>query len=342
VDAGPAVLGLPDQVREEQHHRDRHRQREPWRAEQVTTPHTKRRQQQDHDDRERVLDLQPHADGQPEQRPRPRPSASRNESHSTTMVASWSKETGWKARWSRPGSARTPPPPPPGSGRGVRRRGRVPPARRQRSWPHRPGSQRRGTRPTTSQTAPAPAPTTTPSPAGTRHSRPAGGGRRPRSTARRAASRTGQRPRDGARTWRPPRPAPAGSPTGTTGHRHHPHPTRLPPAPAAAGTAFAPAVRISPASNRPGRASRRPESPPSYAPARSPMERSAGRPSRYRPAAPPRSTKGRWDSGCPKGTGTNLGGIHGHLLRGRPSGVSAQAPELGERKIGITPFDCPR
>jgi hypothetical protein len=34
-------------------------------------PHTKRRQQQDHDHREGVLDLQSHADGQPEQRPRP-------------------------------------------------------------------------------------------------------------------------------------------------------------------------------------------------------------------------------------------------------------------------------
>jgi hypothetical protein len=71
LDADPAVLGLPDQVREEQHHRDRHRQRKPRRTQQVTTPHTKRRQQQDHDDRERVLGLQPHADGQPEQRPRP-------------------------------------------------------------------------------------------------------------------------------------------------------------------------------------------------------------------------------------------------------------------------------
>jgi hypothetical protein len=30
------------------------------------------------------------------------------------------------------------------------------------------------------------------------------------------------------------------------------------------------------------------------------------------------------------------------LLRGRPRGVSSQAPELRERKIGITPFDCPR
>jgi hypothetical protein len=30
------------------------------------------------------------------------------------------------------------------------------------------------------------------------------------------------------------------------------------------------------------------------------------------------------------------------LLRGRrPRGVSSQAPELRERKIGITPFDCP-
>jgi hypothetical protein len=29
------------------------------------------------------------------------------------------------------------------------------------------------------------------------------------------------------------------------------------------------------------------------------------------------------------------------VLRGRPRGVSSQAPELGERKIGITPFDCP-
>jgi hypothetical protein len=29
------------------------------------------------------------------------------------------------------------------------------------------------------------------------------------------------------------------------------------------------------------------------------------------------------------------------LLRGRPKGVAYQAPELHERKIGITPFDCP-
>ena len=33
---------------------------------------------------------------------------------------------------------------------------------------------------------------------------------------------------------------------------------------------------------------------------------------------------------------------HFQLLRGRPRGVSSQAPELRERKIGITPFDCPR
>jgi hypothetical protein len=62
--------------------------------------------------------------------------------------------------------------------------------------------------------------------------------------------------------------------------------------------------------------------------ARSPMERLAGRPSRDRPAAPPRSTKARSrttacrslllgegdrDSGCPKRPGTNLGGTPGHL-----------------------------
>jgi len=29
------------------------------------------------------------------------------------------------------------------------------------------------------------------------------------------------------------------------------------------------------------------------------------------------------------------------LLRERPRGVSSQASELRERKIGITPFDCP-
>jgi hypothetical protein len=28
------------------------------------------------------------------------------------------------------------------------------------------------------------------------------------------------------------------------------------------------------------------------------------------------------------------------ILQGRPRGVSSQAPELRERKIGITPFDC--
>jgi len=32
---------------------------------------------------------------------------------------------------------------------------------------------------------------------------------------------------------------------------------------------------------------------------------------------------------------------HELLLRGRPMGVSSQASELRERKIGITPFDCP-
>jgi hypothetical protein len=30
------------------------------------------------------------------------------------------------------------------------------------------------------------------------------------------------------------------------------------------------------------------------------------------------------------------------LLRGRPKSVVSQASELDERKIGITPFDCPR
>jgi hypothetical protein len=30
------------------------------------------------------------------------------------------------------------------------------------------------------------------------------------------------------------------------------------------------------------------------------------------------------------------------LLRGQPKGVASQAPELHQRKIGITPFDCPR
>ena len=158
------------------------------------------------------------------------------------IAPSWSRtgrrRPAGRARWSRPGSARTRPPPPPGSGRGVRRRGRVPPARRQRSWPHRPGSHTRGTRSATSRTAPGQALTATPSPAGTRHSRPAGGGRRPRNTARRVASRTGQRPRDEARISPPPRKAPAGSPTGTTEHGQRPDPSRLPSAPAAAGTAI--------------------------------------------------------------------------------------------------------
>ena len=39
--------------------------------------------------------------------------------------------------------------------------------------------------------------------------------------------------------------------------------------------------------------------------------------------------------------GIGQGGIRANLLRGRSRGVSSQAPELGERKIGITPFDCP-
>jgi hypothetical protein len=30
------------------------------------------------------------------------------------------------------------------------------------------------------------------------------------------------------------------------------------------------------------------------------------------------------------------------LLRGRPRRVTSQASELHKRKIGITPFDCPR
>jgi DNA-binding SARP family transcriptional activator len=34
--------------------------------------------------------------------------------------------------------------------------------------------------------------------------------------------------------------------------------------------------------------------------------------------------------------------VGAQLLRGRPRGVSSQAPELRERKICITPFDCPR
>ena len=29
------------------------------------------------------------------------------------------------------------------------------------------------------------------------------------------------------------------------------------------------------------------------------------------------------------------------LLRGRPKSVASQVPELRQRKIGITPFDCP-
>jgi hypothetical protein len=34
-------------------------------------------------------------------------------------------------------------------------------------------------------------------------------------------------------------------------------------------------------------------------------------------------------------------GLNHKLLRGRPRGVSSQAPDLHKRKIGITPFDCP-
>jgi hypothetical protein len=34
--------------------------------------------------------------------------------------------------------------------------------------------------------------------------------------------------------------------------------------------------------------------------------------------------------------------VHVLLLRGRPKSVISQASELYERKIGITPFDCPR
>jgi hypothetical protein len=57
----------------------------------------------------------------------------------------------------------------------------------------------------------------------------------------------------------------------------------------------------------------------------------APRPSRAPAHCSPRTITGRAQSG-------RLSVI---ILWGRPRGVSSQAPELRERKIGITPFDCP-
>ena len=97
--ARPAVPRLPDEVRDEQDGRDRHRQREAPRAQYVTAPDKERRDEQDEDDGERVLRLEPDA----RRRLRaaahePRPSASRSASQRTTIVVSWSNATGWKSK----------------------------------------------------------------------------------------------------------------------------------------------------------------------------------------------------------------------------------------------------
>ena len=67
--ARPAVAGLPDEVRDEQHGRDRHGERKAPRAQDVAAPDEERRDQQDEDDGECVLRLEADADGDPEQRP---------------------------------------------------------------------------------------------------------------------------------------------------------------------------------------------------------------------------------------------------------------------------------
>ena len=71
--ARPAVARLPDEVRDEQHGRDRDGQREAPRAQDVAAPDEERRDQQDEDDGERVLRLEPDAGGDSEQRPRAAP-----------------------------------------------------------------------------------------------------------------------------------------------------------------------------------------------------------------------------------------------------------------------------
>ncbi len=73
VHARPAMPRLPDQVRDKHNSRDRHRNRETPRAQHVATPNKERSDQQDEDDRERVLRLQPDPGGEPEHRPRASP-----------------------------------------------------------------------------------------------------------------------------------------------------------------------------------------------------------------------------------------------------------------------------
>ena len=105
----------------------------------------------------------------------------------------------------------------------------MPPARRQRSWPHRPGSQTRWN-PTNDQ------PNSTCRRQPRRHRREldiaalqvAAGDRVIQLVAPPAVPASD---REMERISPPPRPAPAGSPTGTTGHGQHPDPSRLPSAP---------------------------------------------------------------------------------------------------------------
>ena len=73
VHARPAVARLPDEVRDEQHGRDHHGQREAPRAQNVAPPDKERRDQQDEDDGDRVLRLEPDAGSDSEQRPRAAP-----------------------------------------------------------------------------------------------------------------------------------------------------------------------------------------------------------------------------------------------------------------------------
>ena len=57
--AHPAVAGLPDKVRHQQQPSDRNREREPPGVEDVPPPDKERRDQEDEDDREQVLGLEP-------------------------------------------------------------------------------------------------------------------------------------------------------------------------------------------------------------------------------------------------------------------------------------------
>ncbi len=71
--ARPAVAGFPDEVRDEQRGGDRDREREAPRAQDVATACGEQRDQQNEDDRERVLRLEPDPGRNPEQRPRASP-----------------------------------------------------------------------------------------------------------------------------------------------------------------------------------------------------------------------------------------------------------------------------